>query len=418
MQTRSHVESPLRVLVISQVFPPDPAAVGQCLNDVCEALRARDCEVTVVTSQNAYLDGERRYQSVESSRAGEIVRVGGPSHGRRSLFSRTLGGLDFLSRAVARGLVHSRVDVVLVSTSPPMAAIAGIVLKLRHRARLIYWLMDLNPDQAVAAGAALPTSIPVRLMEGLNRAIRRHATVSIVLDDAMAERYEAKGSRSGDLAVIAPWGGPPPDGDDGYGPEQFRADHALRGKFVVMYSGNHSLVHPLATVLAAADQLAADDRFRFVFVGGGAGKEVVRAALASNIIDLPYQPRERLGGSLGAADLHIVTMGDNMIGIVHPSKIYGILALGTPVLYTGPGGSHVDAIVTEADIGWSVRHGDVAGTVEAIRRAAALSPDHRRSIALRSRESLSRDFTPSILVGRVAQCVTGSADTHLAKESQ
>jgi colanic acid biosynthesis glycosyl transferase WcaI len=413
MQTR---ESPLRALVISQVFPPDPAAVGQCLNDVCEALGARDCDVTVLTSQNAYVDGERRYQSVESSLAGDIVRVGGVAYGRSSLFGRVLGGLDFLVRAIARGLVLPRVDVVLVSTSPPMAAIAGIVLKWRHRARLVYWLMDLNPDQAIAAGAALPTSIPVRLMQGLNRAIRRQATVSIVLDDAMARRYEAKGSRSGDLVVIAPWGGPTLGGDVRYGPEQFRADHSLDGKFVVMYSGNHSLVHPLATVLAAADQLATDDRFRFVFVGGGAGKEAVRAALASNIIDLPYQPRERLGGSLGAADLHIITMGDNMLGIVHPSKIYGILALGTPVLYTGPGGSHVDSIVTEAEIGWSVRHGDVAGTVEAIRRAASLSPDRRRSIALRSRESLARDYSPSILIGRVAQCVTGRADTHLAKE--
>jgi hypothetical protein len=92
-----------------------------------------------------------------------------------------------------------------------------------------------------------------------------------------------------------------------------------------------------------------------------------------NIVCLPYQKLEQLGASLSAADLHVVAMGNEMVGIVHPCKVYNILALGIPFLHVGPERNHiVDLIDGLKTLGgaYDVGHGDVAGAVDAILDAA------------------------------------------------
>ena len=115
-----------------------------------------------------------------------------------------------------------------------------------------------------------------------------------------------------------------------------------------MYSGNHSPVHPLDTVLQAAERLAFEPRIAFCFVGGGSEHAKVRQSPASrelpNVLCLPYQPLHELSASLSAADLHLVVLGEPMAGLVHPCKIYNVMAIGIPVLFVGPPASHVGDI--------------------------------------------------------------------------
>ncbi|MCP5111345.1 MAG: glycosyltransferase family 4 protein [bacterium] len=165
---------------------------------------------------------------------------------------------------------------------------------------------------------------------------------------------------------------------DAAGREEFRRIHGLAGKFVVMYSGNHSPCHPLDTLLAAAEALGQDPRFTFCFIGGGSRFEAVaefaRSRKLDNIYTLPYQPEARLSASLSAADLHTVVMGDAFVGIIHPSKIYNVLALGIPILYVGPPESHVtDLAPAEANGKWffSARHGEVDHVVDHVLSARA-----------------------------------------------
>ena len=125
---------------------------------------------------------------------------------------------------------------------------------------------------------------------------------------------------------------------------QFRNAHGLDGKFVVMYSGNHSPCHPLDTLLDAALSLSDLSDVAFCFVGGGSEQQKVQRFAEShqltNIKCLPYQPLCDLSASLSAADLHVVVMGDPFVGIIHPCKVYNIMAVGSPILYIGPEESH------------------------------------------------------------------------------
>jgi hypothetical protein len=89
-----------------------------------------------------------------------------------------------------------------------------------------------------------------------------------------------------------------------------------------------------------------------------------------NVLCLPYQPIERLSASLSAADLHVVVMGDNYVGIVHPCKIYNVLAANRAFLYIGPAESHVQDIIRQAGLeAYVSTHGDVDGVVANILHA-------------------------------------------------
>ena len=145
-----------------------------------------------------------------------------------------------------------------------------------------------------------------------------------------------------------------------------------------MYSGNHSPCHPLDTVLGAAEALADNPDVVFCFVGGGSEFRRIQSEVKSgnparrkgNIICLPYQSRTELSASLSAADLHLVVMGQDFVGIVHPCKIYNILAVGSPLVYIGPSPSPITDTLKRAGRGLSgsIAHGDVAGLIDQIER--------------------------------------------------
>jgi hypothetical protein len=145
-----------------------------------------------------------------------------------------------------------------------------------------------------------------------------------------------------------------------------------------MYSGNHSPCHPLDTLLEAARSLSQRKDLVFCFVGGGTEQSRVRAFAEhhrlDNVKSLPYQPLSGLSGSLSAADLHAVVMGDPFPGIVHPCKIYNILLIGTPIIYIGPAPSHITDIAANSN-GFPItraRHSDVDTVVENILSSSGL----------------------------------------------
>jgi colanic acid biosynthesis glycosyl transferase WcaI len=248
--------------------------------------------------------------------------------------------------------------------------------------------MDLKPDEAIAAGWLKEDSFASRWLQRLLNYSLRHAAETIVLDRFMKERILAKGIDGRRVNIVAPW-----SHDDAVrytqeGREAFRERHGLAEKFVIMYSGNHSPCHPLDTLCEAARRLAHRDQFAFCFVGGGSEQTKVARFAAqhrlSNVKCLPYQPLNELSESLSAADLHAVVMGEEFAGIVHPCKVYNIMAIGAPILYIGPQASHVSDIAAGTESGqfYLGRHGDIDGIVAKILEAEGRAESHRRGAQL------------------------------------
>lgn len=399
-----------RLLVISQVYPPDAAAVGQYIADACEEIANRGWDVVVYTSARGYDDPSQRYPAREHRRGVMIRRLPFSSFGKRSIPIRLLAQVFFLTQASVRGLFAGRFNSLIVSTSPPFAGFFGAVLSIVKRVPLTWWVMDLNPDQMIAAGKLSPNAFLARVFDWMNRVTLRQSRAVVVLDRYMKERVLAKLPTHSALAhkvyVLPPWS---LDSHLRVAADEataFRRAHGLTDRLVVMYSGNHSDQNPLDTLLAAADALAERDDLRFLFVGGGNGKaEIDRRvnAGARNLLSLPYQPIERLAATLGAADVHVVSVGNTMVGIVHPCKIYSAMAVGKPILLFGPERCHAADILHGESAGWHVSHGDVAATVTALEEAAGLSHDARAIMGHRASELIARDFSRQRLLSQFVE---------------
>jgi glycosyltransferase involved in cell wall biosynthesis len=430
-------------LLLNQTFYPDVMATGQYLTEVAVRLVERGHQVTVVTSRRAYDRPETQFPRTETWRGIRIYRVASTGFGKGAKWRRVADFASFLGLCSLRLALLPRHDVVVALTSPPLISFLGAGLARLRRSRFFYWVMDFNPDEAIAAGWLRPDSLPVWLLDRMSRFSLRQANRVIALDRFMRDRIVAKGIPPAKVVIIPPWSQDTEVRFDPEGRERFRKAHGLDGKFVVMYSGNHSPCHPLETLLAAASQLAADPGIVFCFVGGGSEWRKIRekmeesrkqkAAISdqsseiknqeaeacavnshfsfqlsafsfSNSLCLPYQTLDQLAGSLSAADLHVVVMGDPFVGLVHPCKIYNILSVAAPVLYIGPRPSHLSEMLEAINPDYpcaSIGHGEVDRVIrqiDSVRRQSGLT---ERQTPARARALFSKEALLPRLVGEL-----------------
>jgi colanic acid biosynthesis glycosyl transferase WcaI len=403
----------LKILLLNQTFHPDVMASAQYLTQLACALAERRHEVTVVTSRRAYDQPATQFPAQETWRGIKIHRVASTAFGKGAKWRRAADFASFIVSCCARLALLPRQDVVVALTSPPLISFIGACLARWRGRRFVYWVMDFNPDEAIAAGWLRPRSLAARMLERMSRFSLRRAHRVVALDRFMRDRIAAKEIPAEKVVVIPPWSQDDQVSFDPAGRERFRVQHGWQDKFVVMYSGNHSPIHPLDTLLEAAKRLEGERDVVFCFIGGGSEFQRVQALAgqgrgagrpatvepggagktgeesrmarpipgqtappaarpehyASNIVCLPYQPLELLSASLSAADAQVVVMGNAFVGLVHPCKIYNILGVGAPVLYVGPQPSHVTEILAalpgEPPFA-CVQHGDVEGLVQGI----------------------------------------------------
>lgn len=402
----------MKILLLNQAFYPDVVSTAQHLTDLAVDLVERGHDITAIAGRSAYDGDGALYTRNEVYKGVHIKRVRYSALGKKSRFSRAIDVTSFNLGIAAKLWFARKFDVVIVLTSPPFLALVGLLYAMWRGARFVYWIMDLNPDEAVAAGWLRKGSKTERTLEALSRSILRRSSQIVVLDRFMAQRIVAKGPRPEKVTVLPPW---PHDSDIrpiAHEQNPFRNQQGLAGKFVVMYSGNHSPCHPLDTLLDAACRLKNDSDIVFVFVGGGTGVEQVRRYAQrhclKNIKQLPYQPRSQLGYSLSAADLHVVTMGNGFVGIVHPCKVYGVLCTGRPFVFIGPKMSHIGDLILQEAVGYHVEHNDVEGLIEIISLAKNLGPTEKQRIFARNRTLVEEKLSRRILSSRLAQVILGN----------
>ncbi len=349
------------------------------MHDAAAELARRGYRVVVYAASRGYDDPSRKYPRRETLDGVTIRRLPLSSFGKKSIKVRLLGQSLFLLQVLFRGLFTRRLDRILVSTSPPMASTAAVFIRFFRRVPITFWAMDINPDQIVAMGQTSQGSLIVRVFDAINRAILNRARGVVALDRFMAARLEAKIPIGDRMAIMPPWPHESHLEPVEHADNPFRKEHGLGDKFVLMYSGNISPAHPVTTILEAARRMQDDPRIVFLFIGGGNGKkridEFIQREQVSNVRTLPYQPLDKIKYSLSAGDVHLVAMGTEMVGIVHPCKVYGAMTVARPILLLGPMESHVGELLKQHAIGWQVDHDDIAGAEECIRRMAAASPD-------------------------------------------
>jgi len=135
----------------------------------------------------------------------------------------------------------------------------------------------------------------------------------------------------------------------------FAREYGLTKRFIVLYAGNLGLSQGLENVLIAAEQMIDHHDIHFVFVGGGAGRDRLRALAEkkhlANVQFLPFQPRDRLPEVLASSDVSLVILRPGIGTGSLPSKTFSVMASARPLIVCIDEGSEAWKLVNRAEAG-------------------------------------------------------------------
>ncbi len=194
----------MKVLLLNQCFYPDVVSTAQHLTDLAVDCANEGHEVTVIASDRGYDNTANRFPRRERWKGINIIRLPSLALGKSSRWRRTLNFASFLAACSVQLLAHPRADVVVALTSPPLISLLGSLFVRLKGGKFIFWVMDLNPDEAIAAGWLQPNSPSAQIFARWLKYSLQHSEKVIVPDRFMKQRILEKGIAADKLAVIAP----------------------------------------------------------------------------------------------------------------------------------------------------------------------------------------------------------------------
>jgi colanic acid biosynthesis glycosyl transferase WcaI len=300
----------------------------------------------------------------------------------------------FIAGAMIRSLRGQPPEVILTLTTPPLIGLVGTLVKRFRGGRHFIWEMDLYPDIAEELRVLRRESVLSKLIGAIADYVRRNADGIIALGDDMKERLIRRGLTESKIHVIHNWA-------DG------REIHPLPWRplpLTVHYSGNLGLAHETRTIRDAMLTLRTDPRFRFIFAGGGPQRRDLEAFCRANALSQtefrPYCARGELGQSLSEGHLGLATQKPETVGSVVPSKVYGIMAAGRPILYIGDHRATPARIIERFGCGWHVEAGDAEYLVTLLNRLAG-RPEEIHAAGERARRAFLENFDRPFGVARI-----------------
>lgn len=361
------------LLLVNQHYYPDVASTGQHLTDLAEFLASKGYAVEVLTGRGKYVTGKMDAPEREVRNGVVIRRLRTTSFGRGTHLGRVVDYLSFYLRVFVALLSGPRRDGVVFLTTPPLLGLLGAIARLLRGQRYGIWSMDLHPDAEVASGMLRQGGLVARLLELANATGYRRADFVVDLGSYMKQRIVAKGVAPSRTHTVHVWSAKDEIVPVAKEENPLLDELGLRDKFIVMYSGNAGLVHDFDDICEAMRLLKEDTRIYFLFVGDGPRRaEIERFAKENGIRNFTYRgyfSRDQLRQSLSLADLHLISLRRDFVGISVPGKLYGIMAAAKPALFVGPAACESAETITQGGCGTVI---DPAGGNGGIRVAATI----------------------------------------------
>ncbi len=362
------------LLMYTNYFYPEVATTGQILTELAEGL-SETFDVTVVCEVPSYaMPLEDKYKTqkyyFEEYKGLKVVRVRVPEVNKQSKKSRIKYILSYFFNCIGATRKLGKFDLVFTVTQPPvLGGILGVIGKRITGGKLMYQIMDFNPEQTIAVKYAGNKLVLSAMMWWDKRSCRKSdivVTLGRDMQETLFKRFEGKNVPNNvvinnwiDETAIYPL---PPDNENVM---NFRKQYGLEGKFVIMTSGNIGLYYDFENILKIMEEHKSNKDVIFMFVGDGLVKPKLQAYAQEkqldNVVFAPFQKKEDLIYSLNAADVHIVTNAKGIKGVSVPSKIYGILAVNKPIWGILEKGSEAWRIIEDSKCGVLVEAGDYDG---------------------------------------------------------
>lgn len=398
------------LLIYAHYYYPDVASTGQILTELAEGLNDT-FHTTVICTVPSYTGKISRYYRkhkyyYENINGVDVLRIRVPEFRKSFALSRIFNILSYFFSAIFATLRVGHQDYVFTISQPPvLGGLLGVIGKHIKKAKLIYNIQDFNPEQVMAVDFT-HNKLILNTMMMLDKYSCRQASKVIIVGRDMIETLQKRFKKMVPYAHINNWINeeeiyPLPQNEAKVC--EFKRKYGLEDKFVIMYSGNIGLYYDLANILKTIEKFKDEERVVFAFIGEGSVLEELRtykeANQLSNVVFIPYQPKSDLIYSLNAGDVHFVVNAKGIKGVSVPSKLYGVMAVGKPVLGIMDEGAEARLIVEEAECGISVEPGDYEAIEALIGKYIKLQGSEKLAeMGARGREYLIRNLTRKVSV--------------------
>jgi glycosyltransferase involved in cell wall biosynthesis len=406
-----------RLLLFYHFFHPDDVAGARQFGDFAEEQRKRGWDVTVITSNRSYADPATALPAREWWRGIDIRRVFRPPLDQARPLNRLANSAWMVSAGLVQALAlggggGAAFDAVVIGSDPAFALALAIPLRAaRPRLPIIHWCFDLYPEAVEAeqggegAGGGrrrLTSALLLPAARALMARAYRACDEIVDLGPCMrarlaAYRSPARRTTLVPWALVEPARVAPPD-------PALRARLFPGAKLALLYSGTMGRAHDfeLFLRLARACRARSGDAVSIRFACRGNRLTELRAAVGpedTNVGFLPFADEGEIQTRLEAADIHLLSLRREWAGIVVPSKFFGSLAVGRPVLYAGPAESSIAGWIREHDVGLRL---DDANINEVTERLHALIDDPADLIGwrARARDTYSQEFSKGVVNDR------------------
>lgn len=398
------------LLIYAHYYYPDVASTGQILTELAEGLKDV-FHTTVICTVPSYTGKiEQHYRKhkyyFENINGVNVLRIRVPEFRKNFTLSRICNILSYFFSAIAATFRVERQDYIFTISQPPiLGGMLGVIGKEIKKAKLIYNIQDFNPEQVKAVGFAHNRLILGTMML-LDKYSCKQAEKIIVVGRDMIETLQGRFGALPAYAYINNWINEmevfplPADCDQIV---QFKRRHGLLDKFIIMYSGNIGLYYDLPNIVKVIEKFREQTEVIFVFIGEGSVLDELRdyrdTHFLSNIKFIPYQEKNNLIYSLNAGDVHLVVNAKGIKGVSVPSKLYGVMAAGKPVLGILEKGAEARLIIEEAECGISVSPGDYQGIEKLIKKFIDMKGSCRlEEMGGKGREYLVRYLTKDVSI--------------------
>lgn len=362
-----------RILFLNRFYWPDESATAQILTDLAGHLAAEGHCVTILTSRLRYEKSSQSklLPSSEQHAGVQILRLWSTSFGRDNLIGRLIDYLSiYWSFFIYLISKTTSSDIVVVKTDPPLLSILGWVARMLKHFKLVSWCQDLFPEVAESAlGGSGLTKPCFSILRQLRNASLNQCDMVAVLSGDMKSYLEGQGIHA--LMKILPNWAIQSSAHPDVTHNDLRRDWGLSDKLVLGYSGNLGRAHDIETFVEASNKFPEMQDLSLLFIGAGAGLKSIQKRLSPATLQqakfMPYQPKEMLAASLKVPDIHWLSLSTEMTDYVFPSKFYGILRSGRPVIFIGATNSELANLINDNDCGFVVEPGDWQGLLQCVK---------------------------------------------------
>jgi len=390
-----------RALVFYHYLHPDDVVSSLLFTELCAGLRERGWQVIAVSCNRGCRNEAVAYPPDSVWQGVRIHRIWRPSIPQSTRLGRLFNSawmiLAWSSLAFRR---KASPDLLVVGTDPVLSILVARPWKLvRPATRIVHWCFDLYPDAAVAEGLIRPNHPLVRVLRAALASAYRACDLIVDIGCCMRERLLAYRS-PGRHVTLTPWAlAEPTEPLPRYSEERNRLFGDAR--LALLYSGSFGRAHCHEEILALARQMRPANA-RFVFSVRGNRVEALRSSVTEqddNISFVPFASQDNIEARLGAADVHMVSLRQEWTGTVVPSKFFGSLAVGRPVLFAGSADSAIARWIREHNVGWILTT-ENTGTVAEELKSLSESPEQLISLFSRCHQVYQRHFSKQQMLDR------------------